>query len=125
MTDPAADAARSAAVILAPDLGPGLPAEVEAALYASATTTRGPSQYDPVAIAGLGIAAASLIVIIAQLAWTILTDHRNHTAEPSHESIAREIRITLRQQDLILPAGTDHITDVVITETIRLDKSPE
>jgi hypothetical protein len=28
MTDPAADAARSAAVILAPDLGPNLPAEV-------------------------------------------------------------------------------------------------
>ena len=27
MTDPAADAARAAAVILAPDLGPNLPAE--------------------------------------------------------------------------------------------------
>ena len=27
MTDPAADAARAAAAILAPDLGPGLPAE--------------------------------------------------------------------------------------------------
>jgi hypothetical protein len=124
MTDPAADAARSAAVILAPDLGPGLPAEVEAALYASATT-RGPDQYDPIAIAGLGIAAASLIVIVAQLAWTILSDQRKHTAEPSHESISRQVRITLRQQDLILPAGTDHITDVVITETIRLDKPPE
>ena len=32
MTDPAADAARAAAAILAPDLGPTLPTEVEAAL---------------------------------------------------------------------------------------------
>jgi hypothetical protein len=31
MTDPAADAARAAAAILAPDLGPHLPAEVKAA----------------------------------------------------------------------------------------------
>jgi hypothetical protein len=34
MTDPAADAARAAAAILAPDLGLSLPAEVEAALAA-------------------------------------------------------------------------------------------
>jgi hypothetical protein len=32
MTGPAADAARYAATILTPDLGPDLPAEVEAAL---------------------------------------------------------------------------------------------
>ena len=40
MTDPAADAARSAAAILAPDLGPNLPAEVEAALAARDTQQR-------------------------------------------------------------------------------------
>ena len=39
MTDPAADAARSAAAILAPDLGPNLPAEVEAALAARDTSS--------------------------------------------------------------------------------------
>ena len=39
MTDPAA-AARSAAAILAPDLGPNLPAEVEAALAARGTQQR-------------------------------------------------------------------------------------
>ena len=37
MTDPAAEAARSAAAILATDLGPGLPAEVEAALAVRST----------------------------------------------------------------------------------------
>jgi hypothetical protein len=46
MTDPAADAARSAAVILAADLGPSLPAEVEAALathrHSGRPPTRGP-----------------------------------------------------------------------------------
>ena len=39
MTDPAADAARAAAAILTPDLGPNLPAEVEAALAARAPGT--------------------------------------------------------------------------------------
>ena len=56
MTDPAADAARSAAVILAPDLGPNLPA-----------------------------------------------DHRTHTPDPPPDSLARQIRITLRDQDTALP----------------------
>jgi len=45
MTDPAADAARSAAAILAPGLGPNLPAEVEAALAARHAQQR-PGQYN-------------------------------------------------------------------------------
>jgi hypothetical protein len=63
MIDPAADAARSAAVILAPDLGPQLPAEVEAALAARDTRQRPDRYLDPVSL-------ASLIVSIATLAWT-------------------------------------------------------
>jgi hypothetical protein len=47
MTDPAADAARSAAAILAPDLGPNLPAEVEAALAARDTQQRPDRYLDP------------------------------------------------------------------------------
>ena len=50
MTDPAADAARSAAVILAPDLGPNLPAEVEAALAARDTQQRPDRYLDPVSL---------------------------------------------------------------------------
>ena len=48
MTDPAADAARAAAAILALDLGPNLPAEVEAALAARDTQQRPDRYLDPV-----------------------------------------------------------------------------
>jgi hypothetical protein len=121
VTDPVADAARAAAAILTPDLGPGLPAEVEAALYARGTGEEAPGQYDPTAIAGLAVGGASLIVSIAQLAWSIVSDQRTHTAKPSPEAIARQVRIALRQQDKPVPPDTDRITEIVITEIIRLE----
>lgn len=118
MTDPAADAARSAALILAPDLGPNLPAQVEAALAARHAQQR-PDQYlDPVSL-------ATLIVAIATLAWTIYNDQRKHTpptttghhrppgphhpARPGHD-----------------PApGTERITEIVATEIISQASPPE
>jgi hypothetical protein len=121
VTDPVADAARAAAVILAPDLGSGLPAEVEAALHARGRDEQAPGQYDPAAIAGLAVGAASLIVSTAQLAWSIVSDQRTRTATPSPEAIARQVRIALRQQDRAAPPGTGQITEVVITEIIRLE----
>jgi hypothetical protein len=124
MTDPAADAARAAAVVLAPDLGPNLPAEVEAALHARHADEQRPGRYDPLAIASLGLGAAGLIVSIAQLAWSIISDHRKQTPEPSTDSIPRQVRITLRQRDIPVTPGTDRITDVVITEIIRLEGPP-
>jgi hypothetical protein len=120
MTDLVEDAARSAAIILAPELGPNLPAEVEAVLYTRDRGDQRPGQYDPAAIASLGISAAGLIVSIAQLAQAILSDRRNHSAETSPESITRQVRIRLREHDLPAPAGADRITDVVVTEIIRL-----
>ncbi len=113
MTDPTADAARSAAAILAPSFGADLPVQVEAAL-AARDPRRRPDQYlDPVSLAGL-------IVAIATLAWTIYNDQRNRTPEPpSASTIARQVRITLRDQDTSLPPGTEHITEVVATEIIR------
>ena len=121
MTDPVADAARATAAILAPSLGPGRPAEVEAALHARDNGEQAPGQYDPLAIAGLAVGAASMIVSIAQLAWSIISDQRTHTAGPSPDSIARQVRIALRQQDRPLPPDTDRIIEVVITEIIRLE----
>jgi hypothetical protein len=120
MTDPVEDVARSAAVILAPELGPNLPAEVEAALYTREHGELRPGQYDPLALAAFGTGAASLIVSIAQLAQAILSDRRNHSAETSPDSITRQVRISLREHDVLVPAGTDRITDVVVTEIIRL-----
>jgi hypothetical protein len=116
MTDPVGDAARSAAVILAPDLGPSLPAQVEAALAARYAGKRPDRYLDPVSL-------ASLIVAIATLAWTIYNDQRR-TPDPSASSIARQVRITLQDEDVSLPPGSERITKVVVTEITRQARPP-
>lgn len=121
MTDRVEASARAAAMVLATDLGPTLPAEVEAVLAARYTSEQRPGQYDPVAIAGLGVGAAGLIVAIAQLAWSIVSDQHKDTAQPPPDAIARQTRIALRQRDITVSPNTDHITEVVITELIRLE----
>ncbi|HXT92585.1 MAG TPA: hypothetical protein VN714_25400 [Trebonia sp.] len=114
MTDFVADAARSAAATLAPDLGQHLPVEVEAALAARAGDLR-PDSYREVASLG------SVTVSAAALAWTIYNDQRNSTQGPRPEadSIAHQVRIALGEGDTILPTGTHRITEVVATEIIR------
>jgi hypothetical protein len=118
MTDPAADAARSAAAILAADLGPDLPAEVEAALAARGAQHRSDRYLDPISL-------ASLIVAVATLAWTIYNDQRTRTPDPPPESIARQLRITLHYQGTPLPPGTELITEVVATEITRQARPPQ
>lgn len=120
MTDPVADTARAAAIILAPDLGSSLPAEIEAALAAPGAQQRPARYLDPISLAGL-------IVAIATLAWTIYNDQRDHSNKehnPPAESIARQIRITLREQGTVLPPGTERIAEVVATEIIRQARQP-
>jgi hypothetical protein len=119
MTDTAAEAARSAAVILAPDLGSSLPIQVEAVLAAREARQRPERYLDPASL-------ASLIVSVAGLAWTIYNDQRNrsHERAPEADSIARQVRITLREQDARLPPGSERITEVVATEIIRQSKQP-
>jgi hypothetical protein len=112
MTDPVAMAARAAAVILAPDLGSNLPNEVEAALAERGAAQRPDHYLDPVAL-------ASLIVAIATLAWTIYSDQRAHTADPKPDIIARQVRITLRKGDISLPTASERITEIVATEITR------
>lgn len=121
--DPVTDAARAAALILAPSIGPNLPAEVDATLHARHVGQQRPSQYDPLAIASLGMGTASLIVAIAQLAWSIVSSQHERTA-PSPDFISRQVHITLREQDIPETPRTSHITDVVITEVIRLQEPP-
>jgi hypothetical protein len=117
MTDQAAEAARSAAVVLGPDLGRNLPVEVEAALAARGGDQRPDRYFDPVSL-------GSLIVSVATLAWTVYNDQRNrsHERQPEADSIARQVRITLREQDTALPTGTERVTEVVATEIIRHSK---
>jgi hypothetical protein len=91
-------------VTLTPDLGTNLSAEVEIALAARGAQQRPGRYLDPVSLAGL-------IVAIATLAWTIYTDQRDRKPEPPPAStIARQVRITLREQDINLPAGGERIT---------------
>jgi hypothetical protein len=92
-------------------------------LHAHENGEQPPGQYDPTALAGLAVGAAGLVVSIAQLAWSIISDQRTHTAKPSHEAIARQVRITMRQRDKPMPPDTDRITEVVITEIIRIEDS--
>ena len=98
-------------------------AEVEAALYARDAAASGRAS-TALAI-GLATGAASLIVSIAQLAQAILSDRRNHNDRSSPDSITRQVRISLREHEVPVPAGTDRITDVVATEIIRLSADPE
>ena len=63
MTGLVADAARAAAVILAADLGPGLPAEVEADLHYRGAGEQRPGQFDPLAIAGNRPGAGAKVLV--------------------------------------------------------------
>src|SRR5260370_1382314 len=118
MTDPAADVARAAAAILAPDLCPSLPTEVEAALAARNAAQRTERYLDPVSL-------ASLIVSIASLAWTIYNDRRRHSPDPpSPESISRQIRTPLREQDPVLPPDAGRITEIIAPEITRHGRPP-
>jgi hypothetical protein len=114
MTDPIATAARAAAAQFTSSYGPGLPADVEAALHARNARER-PAQYlDPISLAGL-------IVAVASLAWTIYTDQRKKTPAPSPDTVARAVRVELRTHTHsdVDPADQEKITSIVITEIIR------
>ncbi len=112
MTDPVDHAARAAARALAPDHGPQLEAQVEAALATRGADQRANRFLDPISLAGL-------IVAVATLGWTIYNDQRERGSKPEPETIARQIRITLREQDTALPPDADRITEIVATEIIR------
>jgi hypothetical protein len=55
-------------------------------------------------------------VSIATLAWTIYNDQRRRTPDPQPDTVARQVRITLRDQDISLPAGTEQIIEIIATE---------
>jgi hypothetical protein len=110
MSDPVAIVARAAAQQLEADAGPGLLAEVEAVL-ATGESPSAPSQYgDPVAL-------ASLVVAIASLAWTVYTDMKKRITAPSAEVVARTVRVARRDQGQ--PNAPEHIIEVVVIEAIR------
>ena len=109
--DPVAAAARAAAGRLAGQYGPGLAAEVEAALHAGGPARR--DQYvDPVEV-------GSLIVSTASLAWSVYTGLKAKTAKPPREVVERAVRVELRARGQADPP--EEITSVVVTEIIKAD----
>ena len=113
MHDPAADGARAAAQRLTPVYGARLQADVEAALHTRETDQAAPGQYiDPVAI-------ASLIVAAASLAWTVYRDLRaNHSTSPASDHVARRVRTTLRETRT-LNEHAEQVVEITVEETIR------
>jgi hypothetical protein len=112
MTDPIADIARATAHHLTTDYGPRLATDIEAALHTRTAGPTQPSQYtDPVAVAGL-------IVAIATLAWTVYKDLRKTTPQPTHETLTRTIRIQFQETHTI-DTTTKKIIDITATEAIE------
>ena len=109
MSDPIGIAARAAAQQLQAEAGPGLVAEVEAVLATRESPSAPPQYVDPVAL-------ASLIVAIASLAWTVYTDLKKRTAKPAAEVVARTVRVTRRDSGHTAP---DEMVEVVVTETVQ------
>jgi hypothetical protein len=110
VNDPVGIAARAAARQLQAEAGPGLVAEVEAVLATRESPSAPPQYLDPVAL-------ATLIVAIASLAWTVYTDLRKRTARPAPEVVARTVRVTQRDQGQA--DAPDYIVEIIVTETIR------
>ena len=116
MNDPVGIAARAAAQHLQAEAGPGLVAEVEAVLATRESPSAPPQYADPIAL-------ASLIVAIASLAWTVYTDLRKRTARPTADVVARTVRVIRHDQGQA--DAPDRIVEVVVTETIRTAAAQE
>jgi hypothetical protein len=117
--DPIAAAAHATAGSLAVRYGPGVEAEVGSALQALSAQQRPEQYFDP---ATLG----SLVVSIARLAWTIYVDLRKRSPSPAPETVAREVRIQLREHGDETPtAAADQITAIVVTEIIHAADIPD
>jgi len=111
MTDPVADGARAAAERLAAEFGPGLAADVEAALYTRGQERRPERYLDPVSL-------GSLVVSIASLAWTVYTGLKQKTPSPPPDVVARSVRVELRNHGEAA-ASPGQVVDVVVTEVIK------
>jgi hypothetical protein len=106
-----AAAARAAARELAPQYGPRLEAEVEAALH-GAGEAGPPQRYDPVAI-------GALIVAIAQLAYQIYSDRRDRGEKPSPDTLSRTVRVEYRREHELTASGEKIIETISKEITTR------
>ena len=117
MTDPIAHSARAAALRLVAEHGPGLPADVEVALHTRGSIPRPERYLDPISL-------GALIVSIASLAWTVYTDLKKKTPQPSSDVVVRTVRVQLRHTGELDSVRRDHIIDIVVDETFQAANRP-
>ena len=110
MTDPIPAGARAAAQRLAPQHGPRLLTAVETALQTRDTPTPPDTYLDPVAL-------GSLIVSAATLAWTVYTNLRTKTPNPSPDVITRTVQLQLRETHT-LDAQHEQAITITVQETL-------
>jgi hypothetical protein len=118
VSDPVPAGARAAARRLAAELGPSTEVDVEAALHTGGRTPQPAQYFDPISLGGL-------IVSIATLAWTVYTDLRSRTPQPSAETVARTVRVQLRGADAMAPEQRDRIVEVVVDEVLHAAPAQE
>jgi hypothetical protein len=109
--DPAAVAARAAAVRLSSEFGSQLPADVEAALYARGQACE-PNRY--IDLVELG----SFLVSAASLAWQIYDSRRMKGEKPTAPVLAREVRVVQRERTQ-LDGTRERIIEVVASEVVN------
>ena len=118
MCDPVEEGARAVAQRLAPQYGPGLASDVEAALHARYFPAP-PDQYvDPVS---LGV----LIVAIATLAWTVYNDLKDRRRPLSSEVITRTVQTQLRQTRDLDTAHHEQVITITIEETLNATRADQ
>jgi hypothetical protein len=113
MSDPIALIARASAARLAPELGPGLRADVELALLTRDAAARSGRYVDLVGLGGL-------IVSVATLAWSVYSDLRRRRQKPTAEQMRHAIHVKLGD-DGDQEADAEHLSriiEVTVSETI-------
>lgn len=112
MSDPVEDGARAVAQRLAPRYGPGLAADVEAALHARYFPAPADQYVDPVGL-------SSLIVAVATLAWTVYSDVRNRRQPPPPEAVVRTVQAQLRQARDLDTTHYEQVITITVQETLN------
>ncbi|MCK9870252.1 hypothetical protein MRI28_11485 [Nocardiopsis dassonvillei] len=111
--DPAAQGARAAALRLTDRHGPQLTIDVEAALHSQENEQEPDRFLDPVAV-------ASLIVAAATLAWTVYNDLKGRSSStPSPQVVTRTVTTQLRRARTLTREEVE-----VVTTTVEETLSP-
>lgn len=113
MGSDAEDVARRVANRLSGRFGVALPANLEAVIHGSSETGR---TFE----AATFIALATLLLNIAKFAWDIHKDNLKPPASPpSHDTIARLIRMEVAVPSDVTPSQRDELIRVVLDELPR------